>query len=92
MTSREPGARPTAAEVAAVLEPASRSLAAARAAQADIDTEALAIAPVRWWRRRRVRAAGLGGVAGMVALGLAIGLPHGRRSGLRTGRWVRPSR
>ena len=44
MTARDPGARPAAAEVAAWLAPASRSLAAARAAQADIDTQALVIA------------------------------------------------
>ena len=79
MTAREPGARPAAAEVAAWLAPASRSLAAARAAQADIDTQALDIAtsPLAWWRRRGVQAALLGGAAAVVALGLAIGAPDG---------------
>ena len=79
MTSREPGARPTAAEIAAGLAPASRSLAAARAAQADIDTQAVVIAasPPEWSRRRRMRAGALVGAA-VVALGLVIGLPDGR--------------
>ena len=79
MTSREPQARPIAAEVAARLAPTSRSLAAARAAQADIDTQAVLIAapPPAWWRRRSVRAGALAGAAAVVALGLAIGLPDG---------------
>ncbi|MDX6373588.1 MAG: eukaryotic-like serine/threonine-protein kinase, partial [Nocardioidaceae bacterium] len=77
MTSREPGARPTAAEVAAELAPASRGLAAARAAQADVDTQAVAVAtsPPAWWRRRSVRAGSLTGAAAVVALGLVLGLP-----------------
>jgi tRNA A-37 threonylcarbamoyl transferase component Bud32 len=76
MTSREPGARPVAAEVAAALAPASRSLAAARVAQADIDTQAMVIAATSpaWWRRRSVGAGALAGAAVVVALGLAIGL------------------
>ena len=83
MTSREPGARPIAAEVAAALAPASRSLAAARAAQADIDTQAMVIAasPPAWWRRRSVRAGTLAGAAVVVALGLAIGLVDGGAQG-----------
>jgi serine/threonine protein kinase len=78
MTSREPGARPTAAQVAAELAPASRGLAAARAAQADVDTQAVAVAtsPPVWWRRRSVGAGSLVGAA-VVALGLALGLPGG---------------
>ena len=80
MTSREPAARPTAAEVAAVLAPASRSLAAARAAQAYIETQAVAVgaAPTAWWSRPRVVAGALAGAAAVVVLGLAIGLPDGR--------------
>jgi eukaryotic-like serine/threonine-protein kinase len=79
MTSREPGGRPTAAEVTAVLAPASRSLAAARAAQADIDTQAVVLAspPPVWWGRQSVRAGALAGAAALVALGLAIGLLDG---------------
>jgi hypothetical protein len=79
MTSREPGARPTAAEVAAGLASASRNLAAARAGQADIDTRAVVIAasPAAWWRRRSVGAGALAGAAAVLALGLAIGLPDG---------------
>jgi tRNA A-37 threonylcarbamoyl transferase component Bud32 len=79
MTSRAPQARPIAAEVAARLAPTSRRLAAARAAQADIDTQAVLIAapPRVWWRRRSVRAGALAGAAAVVALGLAIGLPDG---------------
>ena len=82
MTSREPGARPVAAEVAAALAPVSRSLAAARAAQADIDTQAMVIAasPRSWWRRRSVGAGALAGAV-VVALGLAIGLPDGGAQG-----------
>ena len=77
MTSREPSARPTAAAAAAALTAASRSLAAARAAQADVDTQALVIPPPTpaWWGRRSVRAGALAGVAAVVALGLSIGAP-----------------
>jgi len=80
MTSREPGSRPTAVEIAAELGPLSRSLAAARAAQTDIDTQALPIAasPPAWWRRRSVGAAALVGGTAVVALGLAIGFLDGR--------------
>jgi tRNA A-37 threonylcarbamoyl transferase component Bud32 len=79
MTAREPGARPTAPEVAAELAPASRSLAAARAAQVDIDTQAVVLAtpPPAWWGRRSVRAGALASAATLVALGLAVGLPDG---------------
>jgi hypothetical protein len=79
MTSREPGARPTAAEVAATLGPASRGLAAKRSAQAGIDTEALVVTttPPAWWSRRNVGGAALVGAAAVVALGLAIGVPDG---------------
>ena len=75
MTAREPGSRPTAAVVATELGRAARSLSAARAAQVDIDTQAVAIgSPPEWWRRRRSAAVALAGAAALVALGLGIGL------------------
>ena len=78
MTAREPAARPSAAELAGELGLASRSLAAARAAQADIDTQALvtAASPSAWWRRRSVGAGALT-VAVVVAFALAMGIPDG---------------
>jgi tRNA A-37 threonylcarbamoyl transferase component Bud32 len=81
MTLREPAARPTAAEVAVALAEASRTLAASRAAQAQIDTQALvmpASAPAAtpaWWRRRSTRSGALAGAAAVIALGLVIGVP-----------------
>jgi eukaryotic-like serine/threonine-protein kinase len=79
MTSREPSARPTAAEVAAELLSASRSLAVARAAQAGIDTQAVVVAPPRggWRRRPDVRAGALFVGAAVVVSGLLIGLTNG---------------
>jgi tRNA A-37 threonylcarbamoyl transferase component Bud32 len=76
MTSREPSARPTAAEVAVELALVSRTLAGARAAQADIATEAVPVAarPLVWWRRLSVRTGALAGAVAVVALAVAIGL------------------
>ncbi|WP_051248098.1 serine/threonine-protein kinase [Nocardioides halotolerans] len=78
MTSRDPALRPTAAAVAAGLAPLSRTLGAARAAQADIETEATALVtpPVPWWQRRGLRAGALVGAAAVIALGLSLGLPY----------------